>query len=130
MKCIYRFYQNLDSFIYNIHPISINILISLVLQMLPDEIEAKFWKYIGGGELKWRYERTRKNSLVQGSRHPIVLPLSTDAVSFQRLFFKCSFGQRWHPDRCSALGNSMYVEEAKKKFQAIQEAYSGNLTVL
>ena len=36
-------------------------------------------------------------------------------------------GQRWHPDRCSASGNSKFVEEAKKKFQAIQQAYSGNL---
>lgn len=33
---------------------------------------------------------------------------------------------RWHPDRCSAMGNSKFVEEAKKKFQAIQQAYSGN----
>ncbi|CAN4085116.1 unnamed protein product [Withania somnifera] len=31
---------------------------------------------------------------------------------------------KWHPDRCSASGNSKFVEEAKKKFQAIQEAYS------
>ncbi|KAI3759803.1 hypothetical protein L6452_07872 [Arctium lappa] len=31
---------------------------------------------------------------------------------------------KWHPDRCSAAGDSKYVEEAKKKFQAIQEAYS------
>ncbi|XP_057460200.1 uncharacterized protein LOC130750637 isoform X2 [Actinidia eriantha] len=31
---------------------------------------------------------------------------------------------KWHPDRCSASGNSKSVEEAKKKFQAIQEAYS------
>ncbi|XP_073292416.1 uncharacterized protein [Primulina huaijiensis] len=31
---------------------------------------------------------------------------------------------KWHPDRCSALGNSEHVEQAKKKFQAIQEAYS------
>ncbi|PWA80861.1 dnaJ domain-containing protein [Artemisia annua] len=31
---------------------------------------------------------------------------------------------RWHPDRCSAFGSSKHVEEAKKKFQAIQEAYS------
>ncbi|XXG53422.1 hypothetical protein AAC387_Pa03g1512 [Persea americana] len=31
---------------------------------------------------------------------------------------------RWHPDRCSASGNSKFVEEAKKRFQAIQEAYS------
>ncbi|XVF25264.1 hypothetical protein REPUB_Repub13aG0198200 [Reevesia pubescens] len=31
---------------------------------------------------------------------------------------------RWHPDRCSASGNSKFLEEAKKKFQAIQQAYS------
>ncbi|ONK66049.1 uncharacterized protein A4U43_C06F3640 [Asparagus officinalis] len=31
---------------------------------------------------------------------------------------------RWHPDRCFASGNSKFVEEAKEKFQAIQEAYS------
>lgn len=30
----------------------------------------------------------------------------------------------WHPDRCSASGNLKFVEEAKKKFQAIQQAYS------
>ncbi|KAK2653372.1 hypothetical protein Ddye_013228 [Dipteronia dyeriana] len=31
---------------------------------------------------------------------------------------------RWHPDRCSASGNSKFVEEAKKIFQGIQHAYS------
>ncbi|CAM8906654.1 unnamed protein product [Rhodiola kirilowii] len=31
---------------------------------------------------------------------------------------------RWHPDRCSANVNAVSVEEAKKKFQDIQEAYS------
>ncbi|XP_041001251.1 dnaJ homolog subfamily B member 6-like [Juglans microcarpa x Juglans regia] len=33
---------------------------------------------------------------------------------------------RWHPDRCSASGNSKFVEveDSKKKFQAIQQAYS------
>ncbi|KAI7985603.1 hypothetical protein LOK49_LG14G02210 [Camellia lanceoleosa] len=31
---------------------------------------------------------------------------------------------RWHPDRCSASGSSKFIEESKKKFQAIQEAYS------
>ncbi|PIN21256.1 hypothetical protein CDL12_06046 [Handroanthus impetiginosus] len=31
---------------------------------------------------------------------------------------------KWHPDRCSASGNLKHVEEAKKKFQAIQQAYS------
>ncbi|XP_027350069.1 dnaJ homolog subfamily B member 6-like isoform X1 [Abrus precatorius] len=32
---------------------------------------------------------------------------------------------KWHPDRCSASG----VEEAKKKFQTIQHAYSGKLSL-
>ncbi|KAH6781248.1 hypothetical protein C2S51_006541 [Perilla frutescens var. frutescens] len=31
---------------------------------------------------------------------------------------------KWHPDRCSASANAKYVEEAKKKFQDIQQAYS------
>ncbi|XP_042480399.1 dnaJ homolog subfamily B member 6-like isoform X2 [Macadamia integrifolia] len=31
---------------------------------------------------------------------------------------------RWHPDRCSASGNSNLEDEAKKNFQSIQEAYS------
>ncbi|MCL7044298.1 hypothetical protein MKW94_017618 [Papaver nudicaule] len=31
---------------------------------------------------------------------------------------------RWHPDRCSASGNLKFIEESKKKFQSIQEAYS------
>ncbi|KAK9131472.1 hypothetical protein Sjap_011959 [Stephania japonica] len=31
---------------------------------------------------------------------------------------------RWHPDRCSVSGNSMFIDEAKAKFQAIQGAYS------
>ncbi|GAB4850001.1 hypothetical protein Ancab_029300 [Ancistrocladus abbreviatus] len=35
-----------------------------------------------------------------------------------------SLAMRWHPDRCSASGNAKFVEEAKKKFQAIQQAYS------
>ncbi|KAG6415859.1 hypothetical protein SASPL_123278 [Salvia splendens] len=31
---------------------------------------------------------------------------------------------KWHPDRCSASANHKFVEEAKKKFQDIQQAYS------
>lgn len=31
---------------------------------------------------------------------------------------------RWHPDRCSASGSTKFVQEAKEKFQAVQEAYS------
>lgn len=33
--------------------------------------------------------------------------------------------QKWHPDRISASGNPRFVDEANKKFQAIQQAYSG-----
>ncbi|BAT98256.1 hypothetical protein VIGAN_09189900 [Vigna angularis var. angularis] len=32
--------------------------------------------------------------------------------------------KKWHPDRCAASGNSELVEQAKKKFQEIGEAYS------
>lgn len=41
-------------------------------------------------------------------------------------FNVCGILQRWHPDRCSSSGNSKTVEESKKKFQTIQQAYSGN----
>ncbi|XVE51809.1 hypothetical protein DITRI_Ditri02bG0071000 [Diplodiscus trichospermus] len=40
-----------------------------------------------------------------------------------RIAYK-KLAMRWHPDRCSASGNTKFVEEAKKKFQAIQQAYS------
>ncbi|KAL0707868.1 hypothetical protein Bca4012_074294 [Brassica carinata] len=32
---------------------------------------------------------------------------------------------RWHPDRCSSTGNLEFIDESKKKFQGIQEAYAG-----
>ncbi|KAJ0264032.1 Chaperone DnaJ-domain superfamily protein [Hirschfeldia incana] len=31
---------------------------------------------------------------------------------------------RWHPDRFSSMGNLEFIDESKKKFQGIQEAYS------
>ncbi|CAH8293922.1 unnamed protein product [Eruca vesicaria subsp. sativa] len=31
---------------------------------------------------------------------------------------------RWHPDRCTSMGNLEFIDESKKKFQGIQEAYS------
>ncbi|KAL7162777.1 hypothetical protein ACSBR2_043123 [Camellia fascicularis] len=47
-------------------------------------------------------------------------------VDLTRIFFFPGRikGRRWHPDRCSASGSSKFIEESKKKFQAIQEAYS------
>ncbi|KAF5732094.1 hypothetical protein HS088_TW18G00783 [Tripterygium wilfordii] len=38
--------------------------------------------------------------------------------AYKKLALRC------HPDRCSASGNTKFVEEAKKKFQEIQQAYS------
>ncbi|KAE8699413.1 NADH:ubiquinone oxidoreductase intermediate-associated protein 30 [Hibiscus syriacus] len=39
-------------------------------------------------------------------------------TSYKKLALRC------HPDRCSASANSKFAEEAKKKFQGIQQAYS------
>ncbi|XP_011623113.1 dnaJ homolog subfamily B member 7 isoform X1 [Amborella trichopoda] len=44
--------------------------------------------------------------------------------AYKRLALSIWIAQRWHPDRCSASGNTKFVEECKKKFQAIQQAYS------
>ncbi|XP_024449458.2 uncharacterized protein LOC18094692 isoform X2 [Populus trichocarpa] len=48
--------------------------------------------------------------------------LSLKRESKKKLCF--CLGQKWHPDRCSASENSRFVDEAKKKFQTIQQAYS------
>ncbi|KAK7275533.1 hypothetical protein RIF29_16652 [Crotalaria pallida] len=53
-----------------------------------------------------------------------VLGLNKECTESElRIAYK-KLAMKWHPDRCSASGNSKYVEEAKKKFQAIQQAYS------
>ncbi|KAF1863506.1 hypothetical protein Lal_00030543, partial [Lupinus albus] len=53
-----------------------------------------------------------------------ILGLNKDCTESElRIAYK-KLALKWHPDRCSASGNSMFVEEAKKKFQAIQQAYS------
>lgn len=61
------------------------------------------------------------SSPIKGFSFFFFLDFSNTHFSFFQL-------QIWHPDRCSASGNSKFVEEAKKKFQAIQEAYSGNFS--
>lgn len=53
-----------------------------------------------------------------------VLGLTKDCSDLQLKTAYKKLALRWHPDRCAAPGNSKYVEEAKKKFQSIQEAYS------
>ncbi|KAL1814305.1 uncharacterized protein LOC108223969 isoform X2 [Daucus carota subsp. sativus] len=53
-----------------------------------------------------------------------VLGLTKDCSDLQLKSAYKKLALRWHPDRCAAPGNSKYVEEAKKKFQSIQEAYS------
>ncbi|KAL8171617.1 hypothetical protein V2J09_023421 [Rumex salicifolius] len=53
-----------------------------------------------------------------------VLGLGKDCSSTDLKNAYKKLAMRWHPDRYSASGNFRLVEEAKKKFQAIQEAYS------
>lgn len=60
----------------------------------------------------------------KGSDFYAVLGLKKECTATELRNAYKKLALRWHPDRCSAFGNSKFVEEAKKKFQAIQEAYS------
>lgn len=53
-----------------------------------------------------------------------VLGLNKECTALELRTAYKKLAMKWHPDRCSALGNPKSVEEAKKKFQAIQQAYS------
>ncbi|XP_074268266.1 uncharacterized protein LOC141591730 isoform X2 [Silene latifolia] len=53
-----------------------------------------------------------------------ILGLHKDCTQIELKSAYKKLAMRWHPDRCSSSGNSKFVEEAKKKFQAIQTAYS------
>uniref|UniRef100_A0A0C9S7Z7 TSA: Wollemia nobilis Ref_Wollemi_Transcript_7129_1095 transcribed RNA sequence n=1 Tax=Wollemia nobilis TaxID=56998 RepID=A0A0C9S7Z7_9CONI len=53
-----------------------------------------------------------------------VLGLKPDCSSSELRNAYKKLAMRWHPDRWSGLGNAKAAEESKKKFQAIQEAYS------
>ncbi|KAJ6796338.1 Uncharacterized protein M6B38_222955 [Iris pallida] len=50
-----------------------------------------------------------------------VLGLKKDCSEIELRNAYKKLAMRWHPDRCSASGS---IEEAKEKFQAVQEAYS------
>lgn len=53
-----------------------------------------------------------------------VLGLSKECTTAELRSEYKKLAMEWHPDRCSASGNSNSVDEAKNKFQAIQQAYS------
>ncbi|CAH8370015.1 unnamed protein product [Eruca vesicaria subsp. sativa] len=53
-----------------------------------------------------------------------VLGLKKECTSTELRSAYKKLALRWHPDRCSSMGNEEFVDESKKKFQAIQEAYS------
>ncbi|XP_057770738.1 uncharacterized protein LOC130990520 isoform X2 [Salvia miltiorrhiza] len=53
-----------------------------------------------------------------------VLELKKECTSAELRHAYKKLALKWHPDRLSASGNLKYVDEAKKKFQAIQQAYS------
>ncbi|KAH8521195.1 hypothetical protein H0E87_002308 [Populus deltoides] len=66
-----------------------------------------------GGE-----EKGKSNDFYQ------VLGLDKDCTATELRNAYKKLALRWHPDRCSASENSRFVDEAKKKFQTIQQAYS------
>ncbi|GER53606.1 chaperone protein dnaJ [Striga asiatica] len=53
-----------------------------------------------------------------------VLGLKKECTSAELRHNYKKLALKWHPDRFSACGDPNYLEEAKKKFQAIQQAYS------
>ncbi|KAL5698229.1 hypothetical protein ACHQM5_029296 [Ranunculus cassubicifolius] len=53
-----------------------------------------------------------------------VLGLQKNCSSSELKYAYKKLALKWHPDRFLASGNSKNVEESKKNFQAIQEAYS------
>ncbi|XP_042020579.1 dnaJ homolog subfamily B member 7-like isoform X2 [Salvia splendens] len=53
-----------------------------------------------------------------------VLELKKECTSAELRHAYKKLALKWHPDRFSASGNSKYLDETKKKFQAIQQAYS------
>lgn len=53
-----------------------------------------------------------------------VMGVKSDCTSSELRAAYKKLAMRWHPDRWSASGNAKVAEESKKKFQAIQEAYS------
>ncbi|KAL1538071.1 chaperone protein DnaJ-like [Salvia divinorum] len=53
-----------------------------------------------------------------------VLELQKECTSAELRHAYKKLALKWHPDRFSASGNSKNLDEAKKKFQAIQQAYS------
>ncbi|GJN00671.1 hypothetical protein PR202_ga17867 [Eleusine coracana subsp. coracana] len=88
----------------------------------------------GGGPGKISPSRSYVRSRQATGTSCAVLGLNkecTDAelrVAYRRLAMlralSISREQTWHPDRCSASGSSVRVEEAKERFQEIQGAYS------
>ncbi|XP_073152265.1 uncharacterized protein [Henckelia pumila] len=53
-----------------------------------------------------------------------VLGLKKDCTTAELRNAYKKLALKWHPDRCSATGSAKHLEDAKIKFQAIQEAYS------
>lgn len=54
----------------------------------------------------------------------VVLGLTKECTSAELRHAYKKLALKWHPDRFSASGNPKYVDEANRKFQAIQQAYS------
>ncbi|KAF7813994.1 chaperone DnaJ domain protein [Senna tora] len=64
------------------------------------------------------------NGEEKGSDFYAVMGLNKECTESELRNAYKKLAMKWHPDRCSASGNSKFVDEAKNKFQAIQQAYS------
>nr|GMC75947.1 CCAAT/enhancer-binding protein zeta [Ipomoea batatas] len=73
---------------------------------------------VNGEALGMAAEEDKKDDLYA------VLGLNKECTALELRTAYKKLAMKWHPDRCSALGNPKSVEEAKQKFQAIQQAYS------
>ncbi|KAK0598619.1 hypothetical protein LWI29_036364 [Acer saccharum] len=82
---------------------------------------------VAGREVAGRQFQEVVNGGGQGFSHEVHMvhsSCSLDVVLVSTVNEKLNWNaKRWHPDRCSASGNSKFIEEAKKKFQGIQHAY-------
>ncbi|KAH9625251.1 hypothetical protein KSS87_022161 [Heliosperma pusillum] len=67
-------------------------------------------------------DEEQKNN--NGDNFYAILGLHKDCTQIELKTAYKKLAMKWHPDRCSSSGNAKFVEEAKKKFQAIQTAYS------
>ncbi|CAK7356467.1 unnamed protein product [Dovyalis caffra] len=108
-----------DEIIFNSNARRIHFFVAT---KMPNDIRSKFEHNVFSRMANGGEEKGKSNDFYQ------VLGLNKECTDteLRNAYKKLALGNEidFWLDRCSASGNSKFVEEAKKKFQAIQEAYS------